>query len=93
VEGEERGIFFAWPQSASDEKIEALMSYEAMASLALQPMDVVAIKKWSGIPAAAGTIAFKAAESRFGPLRFLKVYLHEQCFSCRSVSRDIKQHQ
>ena len=35
VDGEERSIFWAWPQMASEEKIEALMTSEAMCSLSL----------------------------------------------------------
>ena len=35
VDGEEKAIFWAWPQKAAEEKIEALMTSEAMCSLSV----------------------------------------------------------
>ena len=53
VDDEERGIYWAWPQSSSEEKIEALMTWEAICSLCLLSGDdptVVTIKKWTETP-------------------------------------------
>ena len=47
ADGEERGIFGAWPQNFSEDKIEALMSFEAMASMAIESSTVVSIEKWT----------------------------------------------
>jgi len=53
VDDEERGIYWAWPQSSSEEKIEAFMTWEAISSLCLLSGDdpaVVTIKKWTETP-------------------------------------------
>ena len=61
VKDEIKGIFYAWPQTLLDSKIEAMMSLEAMASLNIQTLDVVTIQKWNCQPQPLSEVRLRVA--------------------------------
>jgi hypothetical protein len=67
VDGDERGIYWTWPQSSAEEKIEALMTWEAICSLCLLSGDdptIVTIKKWTESPLTTELLQLRAKNEK-----------------------------
>ena len=69
VDDEERGVFWSWPQtSSSEEKIEALMTWEAMCSLEInfgsEEQTAISIKKFSESTTAAQSVKLKPSDEK-----------------------------